>query len=343
MTRAFIASLIVTVLAACAAGSGGLSESDILSQAPFVNEAKGGGPPARFPDALSAEEARGRLEAAREAYLREDFDECLATVRDCLSRGVPADVDRELRTLQYDAKRRLVNRKVLRARALPVRDVVAMGEPGEVDLLLRNLAPVEVRIPRTVGDSSPSSFFLDVVRQDWDVYGNVRSESRKETLPLAEDVVLPPGGEKRIRWSVETPEPERRHLGFTILRVGGVLHPAGITVGSEPLYAGVELETGEVRAFPPGFEPLAADPLASLGKAWRLGAREHLLVAAGLVAPADRDRAVGELVSFLGEDRSPATVTVMGALRLLTGLSFANRPEGWIEWWQGRDGREGSR
>lgn len=343
MSRIFVASLIVAVTAACAAGGGGLSESEILSQAPYVNEAKGGVPPGRFPDALPAEEARARLQAAREAYLREDFDECLKIVRDCLSRGVPAEMDRELRTLQYDAKRRLVNRTVLRARVLPVRDVVAMGEPGDVELLLRNVAPVEVRIPRTVGDSSPSSFFLDVVRQDWDVYGNVRSESRKATVPLPEDVVLPPGGEKRIRWSVATPEPERRHLGFTILKLGGVLHPAGLEAGSESLYAAVELEPAEIRAFPPGFEPLAESPLDSLVKAWRLGAREHLLVAAGLVAPADRDRAVGELVSFLGDARSPATVTVLGALRLVTGLTFANRPEAWIEWWHGREGREEGR
>jgi hypothetical protein len=103
----------------------------------------------------------------------------------------------------------------------------------------------------------------------------------------------------------------------------------------------VELTPGETRVFPPGYEPLAGDPVGNLTRAFELGAREHLMVAAGLVPPGRREEATGVLVGLLSRPPSPATITVMGALRLLTGERFANRPDAWIEWWRARNAPSG--
>ena len=78
----------------------------------------------------------------------------------------------------------------------------------------------------------------------------------------------------------------------------------------------------------------AEDPLGTLDKAYRLGAREHLLVAAELAPPERLRETVGKLISYLDGDETGTWVTVMAALRLLTGKSFDGQPRAWVGWWR---------
>ncbi|MEN8151682.1 MAG: hypothetical protein ABFS86_17835 [Planctomycetota bacterium] len=321
---------LVLMAAACAAGDGILSDGEILTQDRVVFGEARGAPVAE----MDPEEARRRLNAAEEAFHRGEYRECLAIVRKALAEMPPMDIVGELRSLRFEAKRRLLSRQILVVKALPVRDVVPNGEPVEIDLALRNVTDVPVKVRRVVADSTPSLFFLEVTREHRDVYGNVRRDSERIRVPLEEDLVVPVGGRSTIRYREATVEPERRHRGYTLIRVTGSFRPAVLVAGEEEFYAGVPVKEATVRIFPPGYEPIAEDPLGTLGKAYGLGAREHLLIAAELVPPERRTEAVGVLVNLLSEEVRPIDVTAMAALRRLTGRNFTLRPLAWKGWWK---------
>jgi len=317
-------------LAACATGKESLSDGEILTQAPLVlGEAKG--PPV---GEMDPDEARRRLESAQDAFHRGEYRECLAVVRATLLMSPPYAVAGDLKRLRFEAKRRLLSRQIVVVKALPHRDVVATGEPVEIDLALRNVTDVPVTVKHTVPNSSPSLFFLDVAWEYWDIYGNVRRQSRRVRFPLMGDLEIPVGGRRMIRYREETVEPGRRHRGFTLVRVTGTFRPALLLAGEEEFYAGMPLKEATVRVLPPGYEPIAADPMGTIDKAYRLGAREHLLIAAELVAPERRREAVGRLVGLLSDEVTPTDVTAMAALRRLTDRSFALRPTAWRGWWK---------
>jgi len=189
---------------------------------------------------------------------------------------------------------------------------------------------VKLQVP----NSTASLFFLTVEREYWDIYGSVRRQSHRVRFPLTEDLVVPVGARRSIRYAEPTVEPERRHFGFTLLRVTGTFRPAVLVAGEEEFYAGVPVKEATVRILPPGYEPIAADPLGTIDKAYTLGAREHLLIAAELVSPERRREAIGRLVGLLSEEVTPTDITVMAALRRLTDRNFALRPTAWTGWWK---------
>jgi hypothetical protein len=163
-------------------------------------------------------------------------------------------------------------------------------------------------------------------------------ESDRLRLPLEEDLVIPVGGRRSVRVSTGTVEPDRRHLGFTVVRLSGVFRPAVLRAGDEEFYSGVPMKEAIVRVFPPGYEPIAEDPMGTLVKACRLGAREHLLIAAELIPRERRREATGLLIGMLGDEATPTAVAGMTALRRLTGLSFQFEPMRWKGWWKEEQG-----
>jgi hypothetical protein len=328
-------SLLVLSMLAAGCATGGLSDSELLGQPKVVREAPG--LTAGDGSVLSEDEASRRLDAARQAFGRGEYDESLRICRTALEEGVPYQIATEFRSLRFEVRKRLLEKEVVHCRVLPERDLVVVGEEAVFELATRNVSESPIRIPDKGPGSTGTVFVIDIERQDWDIFGNVRSEKNRVLVPLTGILDIPVGGRRSLRESVPTETPGGRHLGFTILRISGVLRPAVIVSGEERYYQGVEVEEGILRIVPPGYEPIAADPVGTLSKAWRLGAREHLLLAAELAPPEKKEEVIGMLVGYLGEpDRvgSATTITVMAALRRLTGMSFANRAQAWMTWWE---------
>ncbi len=326
--------VIALSLAGCAAGKEGLSEEEILSQNPVVNRLPGG-VEASVMDAADAEAA---LDRARRALLREEYEQVLSIVRETLAEGPPREIARSLRAIRVEARRGLLGRKVLEARILPERDVCVRGGEIVLELAVRNVSPQAVSVLRRGPGSSVSVFVLDVVRRDFDIYGNVLSFENRVRVPLPEDLRVPVGGRASVTYRMPAGRVEDRHLGFSEVSFGGVLRPAVILCGDERYYSAVKLREAAVRVFPPGYEPIAKDPLGTLATAYRLGAREHLLIAAELAGTFSRPQAVARLVSFLRGPETASWVTVMAALRRLTGRSFGNRAQAWTAWWREEGG-----
>ncbi len=331
-----IALIAVAALAACA--SDGLSEDGLLAQAPVVNRAE-----SVDGEGMGEEEARQALAAAEEAYLRGDDRECLRIVREALDRSPPESVAVELRSLRMSARRRLLTREVVEARAIPRRDVVTVGTDIEVDLAVRNLADVVVEVAESDGGASDSLFVVDILRRDVDIYGNAKVETERVLLPLGADLVLPVGGRAAVTHTVSTGRAEDRHLGITEFRISGTLRPAVIRAGEDRYYEAVTLRDAVVRVLPPGWEPIAADALGTLRKALSLGAREHLLVAAELMPPESTRSAAEALVDALRTGVSPEMErTVLASLERLTGVAFGGDAAA-VEKWRSEGGLDGIR
>lgn len=337
---ALLLSVVFLAMAGCATRTD-LTEEEILGQDPLVvapRAGTGGGI-----TAMGEFEARGKLQAAREAFLRTDYEECLSIVRRTLEEGVPAEIAEELKTLRFDTKRRLLSRRVVAGRVRPVKDIFPVGDEIQIDLRLRNVSPHVLSIPLSAsGVSSDSVFEVRVSRQDWDIQGNYRSVSGRYLVSPEGDLEVPIGADRAVAFSLPASPQEERHLGFTVLTIDGVFRPSSIQCGEDRYYSSVELQGAVVRILPAGYEPIAADPLGTLEKANRLRAREHLLLAAELAPPERRRGVIRRLMGYL-DDASPLMgTTIMAALRRLTGREFANRPSAWKEWWKegGRDGRD---
>lgn len=328
-------TISILLAASCASGEGGLADAELLGQAPVVNTAPASG------DFVAMEEevAQEKLASAREAFLREEYDLCLRIVRETLEKGAPHNVAAELRALRFEARRLHLSRQVVSARVLGEVDVYPLGQPIALTVVVRNVSNQPVTIVKSGKQVSDSVIVIDAERFDYDIYGNVRSETSRHQVPLPEDLVIPVAGRVEVPFALESGDVKTRHYGFSLLSLSGILRPAVILWGDAEFYSGVEVEPCEVRILPPGFEPIAADPIGTIGKAFRLGAREHLLLAAELSPPERRDEVIGELMDLL-KDASPSMAeTIMAALRRLTGQSIGDQPESWREWWrQQRDG-----
>ncbi len=323
-------TISILLVASCASGEGGLAEGELLGQAPVVNTA----PAAGDYETMEEDVARGKLASAREAFLREDYDLCLRIVRETLEEGVPHTVAGEFRALRFEARRLHLSRQIVSARVLGDVDVYPLGEPITLTVVVRNVSNQPVTIVKSGKDVSDSVIVIDAARVDYDIYGNVRSETSRLQVPLPEDLVIPVAGRVEVPFALESGDVKTRHFGFTVLTLSGILRPAVVLWGDAEFYSGIEVDPVEVRIVPPGFEPIAADPIGTIGKAYALGAREHLLLAAELSPPERRERVTEELVDLLRDAPPGMAETIMAALRRITGQSIGDRPESWREWWR---------
>jgi hypothetical protein len=200
-----------------------------------------------------------------------------------------------------------------------------------------------VEVAESDGDASDTVFVVDVARRDLDIFGNVKVETERVLVPIEDDLVLPVGGRAAVRHALSTGRAEDRHLGITEFRISGTLRPAVIRAGEDRYYEAVTLRDAVVRVLPPGWEPIAADPLGTLRKALTLGAREHLLVATELTPPESRRAAAEVLTGALHPGTSPGMErTVMAALERLSGVAFGGDPET-VRKWVAEGGLDGLR
>jgi hypothetical protein len=322
MIRLPVLSALVAI-AACA--SGGLDEDELLGQAPVVNMAD--------VDGMGDREAAMARDAAREAFVRGDDRECLRIVREALDAGAPEPVAAELRALRYEARRRLLSREVVEARIVPRRDFVVFGEDIVLDLSLHSVGSGVLRVPVSDSGASDAMFVLDWTRRDFDIFGNELSVSGRDVVALPGDIDLGPGEGKGVEFRLTGDRTAGSHRGITVIDVSGIFRPSVIVAGEDRYYESVDARGASVRLLPPGYEPIAEDPVGTLRKAITMNAREHLLVA-GELAPRERRREVVDiLLAALGagvpEETGRSISVVLGRV---TGEKRPAEPMAWLEW-----------
>lgn len=319
------AALLLFVLAPLLAGCkttdeqpldpGPISSSPKSSDSVSANGVDTGGAEAAE-DAAALQAAQNSLAAAQGALRDGDPLSALAIASRAIVDGVPDSIRSALRAVRTLAREALLQDRVLRLQVLPDRDAVADGGDIGVTVRLRNLSAAPLRVPVTAEGSSNSVVVLEVLRSDYDVYGNVREAQFTVRVQLEEDIELTPGGEATLRAEISGERARLGHMGFSVLRIGGHLRPVGVQIGATEFFDALPLEPALVRVFMQGYEPLAADPLTSLRRSVQKRSPPHVLTAAELLAPDERAEGIRFLEGAAEDDAPMATVLEAAANRL---------------------------
>lgn len=264
------------------------------------------------PDAASkAAAADAALQRAEAAWRSGDALSTLAIVNQALVQGVPGEMEGAFRDLRAKARAAVVATKICRVRAIPEKDVVADGTEVPVRIEFSNLSGTTLRVPRAQKGSSDALVILTLKREDYDVYGNVRASDFTLSVPVREDLVLEPGTTHETRLTIPASMATLSHQGFSIVELGGSFRPVVLRVGESEFFDALPIESGRVRIFLKGFEPLADDPLGSLAKAIEKRSPPHMLTCVELLAPTDRAAARTMLDAAKAKD--PPLAQVIGA------------------------------
>jgi hypothetical protein len=285
----FAAALLVSAAALCGCRLGEKAQ-DPMAQGQVVL-GKGGVPAVDRGSSEVHAAAERALASAEAAWQAGDSLTAIAILNQALVRGVPPDLESRVRELRVRARAAVVTDKVVRIRAVPVKDVVSDGEPVPVRIVVHNLSAATLRAPRREGGSSDALFVVSVVREDHDVYGNVKTSEFTVRAPLSDDLEVPAGGEREVHVSIDPDLVALRHEGLSVFRVGGTFRPVAVRVGESEFFDALPIEPATVRVLQKGYEQLAQDPLASLRKAVARRSPPHVLAAAELVPATQRDEA----------------------------------------------------
>lgn len=309
LARAVTPVAALALFAGCSstpAGSGdGLSSLPVESTAPGADE--------------RAAAAEAALSAANQAWRDGDALGAMAIANSALHDGVPEEYEAPLRHIRAQARETLLEEQVARLTVLPARDAVADGAAVAGVVRVQNRSSAPVRIPRTAEDSSASLAILEVVRRDFDVYGNVRTTEFTVRITFDQDLDLAPGGSADLPFVIPAAEVRLTHTGFSTLRIGGRLRAVAVEVGATELFDALPFEPALVRVFLQGYEPLAANPMESLRLAIAKRSPPHVLLAAELLAPDERAEAV-DLLTAAAEDDPPLAFVCTAAKDRLNAL-----------------------
>lgn len=275
---------------------------------------------------------RAEFQAAEEEEARGDLKEALERIDRALRESPPADVAASFSDLRAAIHRRVLELPTLEGRIVPAKDPLVFGEAVPVVVRLENTSRKRVVVAGPAPGVSPSVLDLEVERRDYDTRGQVVRTTRRVAHPFPQTVELGPGGVLEQTFLLANAGNEQPFDGVRLLRVRGLFRPARLEVGGVARWDAVRLEAGTVRAFRANWEPLAKDPVASIGQAIAKRAPSHLLTAAALLEGGRRREGVDRMVAALGRDRAldPA---LCAALELLTEAGLGSDPDPWTRWW----------
>lgn len=260
--------------------------------------------------------AEAALALAENAWRSGDALSALAICNQAARDGLPADLAERFQALRAKARNSIVASRVVRLHAIPKKDAVAAGEDVPLIIRIENLTGVPISIPKKEGGSSIALFVLKIAREDYDVFGNRRASEFTVRAPLEEDVEIPAGGSREAHVVIGKDLMRIEHQGFTVLRVEGQLRPIAIRVGDSEFFDALPIDVATVRIFLAGWEPLAADPVASLRKAIAKRSPPHILTASELLAATERAAGRTILRDAAAADPPLAAVCAAAAARL---------------------------
>ncbi len=329
--------LLAPAAGGCSSGRWGeLSNAELLGQGQFVQEVRPGA--AREFQAstgrASASEAAAFADRAEDQVASGDPAGALATVRDALLRRPPEAEGERLRAIRAAAKKALLRECVVRAEVLPAFPRITEGDVLPLRLVLHNLSPVPLSVRAPRGGVSATLFRLSVTRTARDVYGNTRSDTWEERVPMGAAEVAP-GGEMATRFAFAT-ERFRTQFprGFVEYSFGGAVLPSGMAAGEAEIHDRFPLQGARVLSFPLRWEEVAADPARGVDEGIRRGNPVRVLVAAACTAPDRRASEGRRLAALLGKEPPlPAALEsgLRAALRVLGGDAAADEwsPDDW--------------
>ena len=332
---------LVVAVVGCESPSGAaesrpLSGAQVLRPAPPVPESEDPG------ESVTDAEIEALAAAMTGDLARGDYQAALDASDALYARGPTSSQRNRLETMRAEARRRLLQTLFVDGLIRVDKDELAIGEPISGEVLLVNLSGRKLSIydlPRDGsrrGEGARSSLHFDVRYTEFAADGTLVDDRLTWTVAVGRDVILEPGGRAAFPLDLDTMAQNPGASALRTYEISAVLYPAEIRVDDENLPGVVRFKPRIVRVFPRNYEHLKKDPVGRLAEAVRKRSAVHLPLAAALVPPADRERALEVLRIALWAEGSEApddrtAVAVCVAARVLTGFESAPEPKLWAE------------
>ena len=310
-TRVATCVAALVLVSGCAMFGG--TPDDALSTTPVGSTAPGA--------EESAAAAEAAVSAATQAWRDGDPLAAMSIATRALRAGAPPEYEMQLRRIRMEAREALLSEQIAKLSVLPTFDAVADGEPVSGVVRVQNRSSAPISVARTADDSSASLVILEIVRRDFDTYGNVRTTEFTVHVTLERNLELGPGGQEDVPFTIPAESLNLTHVDFSTFEIGGHLRAVAVRVGATELFDALPFEPAIVRVFQQGYEPLADDPMDSLLRAIAKRSPPHILTSAELLSPGERAEAVEVLTAAAGEDPPLAFVCNAAAERLKSLLS----------------------
>jgi hypothetical protein len=255
-----------------------------------------------------------------------------------LANPCPAPIRSRVSALRTEARRKLLQTLYVDAIVRLDREDVPLGDPITGEVLLVNLSgkPVVLRdVARGAGGRS--TLRVDVgYTEDW-ADGTFVRDRIVWAVAIGRDLTLPPGGREALPLDLDTLA-RRDGPGHPVRTydVSATLFPAELLVDGEPVPGSLSFAQKRVRVFPRNYEHLKNDPLGRLKEAIDKRSPTHVVLAAALIAPKDREAGKERLLATLeGRDGAAPDAAVRAsccaAARVLTDGEPSLDAETWIE------------
>ena len=276
---------------------------------------------------------QAKFDAAREALQAGREDQALEVLAATLRLDPPSPWDGRLKAMRLEIRERQVGVDAIRVDARGERDYVPFDQDVDLVLRVRNVGTCDLVIRAPEGDGpgaiSGATFVLSVQRLDRDVYGAELRRSWTQTVPLVTTETgplrIPPETSHEVRVRMPAEDAGGALSGVRTLVVGGELRAGRIECGLQEPLGRVSIRPGRVLALPRGFEPIAADPLGSLGKAIRATAPIHVLVAAEFLPASARVEAMRTIADGLSTGEPALEPALVNAVRTLRRAAAGER------------------
>lgn len=218
------------------------------------------------------------------------------------------------------------------ARVEPLRDLVTIGDPISLQLLITNNAIAgkdgELQIPRKVGGGLFSSkaavrsqLLASVTTTDFDAYGGEASMTNTLPVELREDIKIGAGETYKMEFQIDGSAP-RAAVARTI-QISLDLMPAQVSFDGKPLIlTKIPFGSATVTALPAGYEASALDPAAVLEELLErpeAAMDRSIPPLVFMIAPEQRDRAILALARKVTNAPPSRQRAIIASLRRITG------------------------
>ncbi|MEE8104025.1 MAG: hypothetical protein V3T86_00665 [Planctomycetota bacterium] len=273
-----------------------------------------------------------KIARVRRLQSEEDLKGALDLIDVALAERPAPGHDQTLRSLRGGLLKAILDLLTMQIRVDPVEDPIRFGDAVRVRLEIKNVSGRDLFIPAQAKNLSRSLFRLEIIQQEFTIRADVVLRRRKVHVHLERDIVLEPGGVYEQVLTLEGAGNERPVEGFRTYTVRGTLRPVRYEVGGLPRFEAVRVRGTRMRSFARNFEHLADDPVARIGEAISKQAPQHVLTAAALVRPRDRQAATDSLIEAL--NGSAMDSSIVASLQYLTGIQeFGRDAIAWKAWW----------
>ncbi len=241
---------------------------------------------------------------ARQWIADGDYARALDLLAGPVAADAAADQVRERALLRTEARRHLLQSRVVDV-WVQVKDVpITLGEQAPVELCMANISSQQLRIGG-VGASGASAFRVEAMCEEFPADGTQVQHKLTTTLSLGPELVLEPGCRQAFPFTIDSSEVSPESPTARIYTIAATLHTGSLQSEGSQQLAALIFRPARLLVLPRNWEPLQVKPLEQLESALVRGAALHLPVVAALLPANERAQGLARLQRAQADPATP--------------------------------------